>query len=142
MAKVVRSSKSLARQISDMRAVQQAINRLPETVAHRVAERAAVAITEQAQRSYDAGQTVYGDARPRGESGGELDLVETNKVRSNVRFEANGRVMRAVLPTRYAPYLVGKYRVLPMGDLPRAWVKTIEEITAEELSRAVDEGVK
>jgi len=134
-------SKTLGRQANTLHNMRKALEKLPETVAQRVAQRSATALTAKAQAAYDGGRNVYGEARKRGEDGQELDLVETTTVRRHVKFEANGRVLRAVLPTRYAPYLVGKFRVLPMGEMPNDWAKTIEKIADEEIQAAVTEGI-
>lgn len=100
---------------------------LPKTLAADVARRAAPGVTGLAQGAYDSRQTVYGDARPRGADGGDLDLVQTGTTRAQMRFVATGTQIRCVLGPKYAKYLVGKYGVLPISALPTAWRQKIGE---------------
>lgn len=109
-----------------LREFHRMLRELPKVVAQDVAARVAPTLTAQARGAYQAGQTVYGDARPEGKAG-ELDLVVSGDTLERVRFVAIGTVVRCVLGTRYARYLIGRYRILPMGKLPVAWSQTVEQ---------------
>lgn len=121
-----------------LKALDRLLREMPRVLAHRVAEAVAPKITALAQASFDAGQTVYGEARPLGVRGNRLTLVASGTTRGALRFVATGRIVRCVLGPRYAKYLVGKYKILPPGDLaalPPAWDQTIGD-TARELAAA------
>jgi hypothetical protein len=110
---------------------------IPVRVAQDVAARVAPTITGKAQAAFAAGQTVYGDARPTGVRGNVLDLFETGATASRLKFVAVGTVVRCVLPTRHAKYLIGKYRILPMGRLPVSWSQAIGETTRDEIAKGL-----
>ncbi len=114
------------------------IRQLPITVAHNVAKRAAPVLTTAALRSYDSGQTVYGDPRPRGVDGKELSLDRTGATKRTVRFVTSGTIIRCALGTKYARYLIGKYGILPNGraTIPAKWSTSLAEIVATELAAA------
>jgi hypothetical protein len=118
-----------------LRELAKSLKRLPVVVAQDVAAKVAPVITGLAQASYSGGQTVYGDARPEGKHG-PLDLVVSGDTQGAVRFVAIGTVVRAVLPTPYAKFLVGKYRILPMGEMPVAWSTAIGAAANDVISRA------
>lgn len=113
------------------------IRKIPVVLAQEVAADVAPVLTSMAQSSYGGGQTVYGEARPSGVAGNALDLEVTGATRGDVRFVAIGTVVRAVLGTRWAKYLVGKYRILPMGAIPVAWSKRIAELARARIGRAL-----
>lgn len=119
---------------ASLRQLAQRLKALPTVVAQDIAAAVAPKLTSLAQASYAGGTTVYGDARPAGKDGRALDLIMTGATQERVRFAAVGTVVRAVLPTRYAKFLIGKYRILPMGAMPTAWSDAI----AAELPRAVN----
>lgn len=105
---------------------------LPITLAAAVAEKAAPAMTELTTSAYDGGKTVYGDARPKAESGGNLDLEESGDTRAQVRFVRIGTIVRCSLGTLYAKYLIGKYKILPNGPVPAVWRAKLDAILAAE----------
>jgi hypothetical protein len=110
---------------------------LPKVVAQDIATRAAPPITSEATNAYTSGQTVYGDARPAGVDGRALSLKRTGDTLSTVRFVAVGTIVRCVLGTPYAKYLIGKYRILPNGALPAAWSELLGQISREGIARRV-----
>lgn len=115
-----------------LRALAKSMRQLPKTVAQDVAKRVAPVITDKAQAAYSGGVTVYGDPRPAGVHGNALDLIETGDTQARVHFVAIGTVVRCVLPTRQARFLIGKYRIMPLGALPVAWSEAIgAEVNAE-----------
>lgn len=112
--------------------VQKRVRSLGVVAAQRVAQEAAPAITRDALASFDSGRTATGGPRPSGVRG-PVSLVRTGRTRATVRFVANGTVMRAVLGTRYARYLIGRFGILPSGAIPTAWKATIGEIVKRTL---------
>jgi len=115
-----------------LRDLKAQLRAMPKTLATDVAREAAPMLTGLAQTSFDSGRTVYNDARPTGAKGNTLTLRKSGAVRSALRFVAIGTVMRVVLGPRYARYLIGKYRILPVGDrsaIPAHWRREIERIT-------------
>lgn len=119
-----------------LRDLKAELRRLPLSVAHDVAKQAAPLLTQFTQTAFDTGRNVYGDPRPKGENGETLTLKQTGTTRRALRFVANGTIIRASLGPRYARYLVGKYKILPVGDrssMPRNWVRAIDELVRTAL---------
>ncbi len=61
----------------------------------------------------------------------KLTLVDTGDTRRTMHFEARGRLVRCRLGPRYAKYLIGKYKILPIGDrtsMPAAWTRALDEL--------------
>lgn len=114
-----------------LRALAKSLQQEPRVLAQRTAARVAPVVSSMAQASYDGGQTVYGDARPAGVTG-PLDLYVSGKTRGSLGAVAIGTIVRFVLSTRAARYLVGKYRILPMGAMPVQWSRAIGEIARQE----------
>jgi hypothetical protein len=103
---------------------------LPLSLAHDVAKRAAPDMTSFATSAYNSGRTVYDAPRPLGVDGNKLSLRRTGQTEGTLRFVANGRIVRCVLGTRYAKYLIGRYKVLPMGSIPARWQARLVELVA------------
>ncbi len=117
--------------LSSLKGLKQTIRALPVTVAADVAKRAAPALSSEARGAFDSGQTVYGEARPAGVDGRQLTLVKSGATRDALRFVSIGTIVRCVLPTRWAPYLIGKYSILPNGALPVGWSKRLSAVVAD-----------
>lgn len=120
-------------------AVRTALQRLPLTVGARVASAAAPALTGAAGASFDAGRTAYDTPRPLGVDGNALALRATGATREMVRFVANGTILRCVLGTRYARYLIGKYAILPASKaaIPAGWRALIAATADREIRGAL-----
>jgi hypothetical protein len=121
---------------ASIRDLKARLQRMPESVAHTVAQQVAPMLTAMAQRAYVAGVNVYGDARPTGVDGQALDLYETGETQRTIQFVANGRIVRCVLGQEYMKYLIGKYKILPVGDrtsMPVAWERAINELVREAI---------
>lgn len=122
---------------STLNRLKKNLRALPISIAHDVAKRTAPAVTSLATTAFTSGRTVYDEARPRGVDGRPLTLHETGQTKETVRFVANGRIVRAVLAgkdkygRKYQHFLVGLYRVLPMGRIPAHWQKRIRDLVAE-----------
>jgi len=122
-----------------LRDLKARVLKLPTTVAAAVAKDAAPLLSSLAQASFDAGETVYGDARPEGKRG-PVKLYRTGLTRRSLRFSAEGTKLRAVLSAPYMRFLIGKYRVLPVGErsaLPVKWQRAldllVERVVGEQL---------
>jgi Na+/glutamate symporter len=59
-------------------------------------------------------------------------LRRTGATEATLRFVAIGTIVRCVLGTPYARYLIGNYRVLPMGAMPVSWSRQIADIVSKE----------
>lgn len=126
--------------LRSLRALKQALSKLPITATARIAERAAPEMSELAGGAYDSGRTVYGKARPRSVDGRELSLEKTGASRRAMRFSATGRDIRTAILPRYTKYLIGKYDVLPNGPLPLEWRERLREIAARVLYDEIHKG--
>lgn len=115
-----------------LRALRQRIKRLPD-VQEAIATKAAPAITAQARASFDAGQTVFGDRRPSGNR-----LVQTGRMRSQIRFVRTGRKIRCVIGVRYARFHI-RDGILPRGGtpMPVKWQLQLRDIAETEISERV-----
>lgn len=117
--------------LSSIKGLKASLKALPLSVAHSVAQRAAPAMTGLTQGAFASGQSVYGDARPLGADGHRLTLERTGTTKRTLRFTSNGTIVRCVLGTRYAPFLIGKYDVLPNGPLPAGWSQRLAELVRD-----------
>jgi hypothetical protein len=111
--------------------LKAALKRMPVSLANDVAQASAPGLTLRTRGAYDGGKTVYGEARPAGVDGGALTLEKTGATKAAVRFVANGRIVRCVLPTKYAKFLVGKYKILPNGAMPAEWSQYLAGLVRE-----------
>lgn len=117
--------------LSSIKGMKQAIRAMPVTIAADVSKRAAPALTTLTTSAFHSDQTVYGEARPAGVDGAPLTLVKSGATRDALRFIAVGTIVRCVLPTKWARYLIGKYGILPNGALPVAWSQRLKQVVAE-----------
>jgi len=124
--------------IAKLSQLAKSLRDIPVRVAQNIASSVAPDLTNMARASFDAGQTVYGDARPTGKEGNALTLRRTGALRSGVRFTAIGTRLRAVLTVRYARYMV-KYGILPRGGskIHVAWQESISNTAKDEIQKAV-----
>jgi hypothetical protein len=113
---------------ASIRRLNRQLRAMPITVAHDIAQRAAPVLTKLAREAHAARRSVYGESRPVGASGEILDLEVTGDTAATLRFEASGTIVRCVLGTPYAKYLIGKYGILPNGDLPAEWEAALVEL--------------
>ena len=116
-----------------LRSWANTLRSLPET-RMAVAQRAAPILSAQLVGSFDAGQTVYGGARPKGRRG-PLRLVKTGALRGNLRFIPRGTRLQCSLGFSYARFLI-KFGILPRGGaaLPAAWEQAIKDVANAEVS--------
>lgn len=119
---------SLKGDLSTLKKMKASLRALPRSVAHQVAQKGAPKLTELTREAFNGNRNVYGDARPAGADGQPLTLVKTGATQAYLKFTANGSIIRAVLGTPYAKYLIGKYGVLPNGAMPVKWSRALAEI--------------
>lgn len=104
--------------------------------AQRVASAMAVDYTDRARSAFQAGQSVYGDARV-GKNGGTPSLYRTGKLFESIVYRSIGTLVRTVLGVPYARYNI-RFGILPRKTLPTAWAeaarKKIGEIVKEALA--------
>lgn len=127
MPRAVKARASAPKIRQGLRKLQHALDRMTVEIAEKVAKQTAPLLTEATQSAYDSGRTVYGPARPLGVTGDPLDLKASNLTRNTIGFTATGTVVRASLGTKYAKYLIGKYKILPNGRMPASWEQIISE---------------
>jgi hypothetical protein len=118
--------------LGSIRALKKRLSELPLSFAHNVSQAAAPAMTDLTEQAFDSGQTVYDEPRPQGVDGGLLTLRATGATKRELRFTAQGTVIRAVLGTRYARYLIGKYGILPNGPIPARWSRKLRELVIDQ----------
>jgi hypothetical protein len=118
--------------VNDLKKLGSRLNKFPTTVVASVASKTAPKLTTNANTAFGSGRTVYGQPRPPSASGGPLTLRRTGATEATLRFVAIGTIVRCVLGTPYAKYLIGNYRVLPMGRMPVSWSKDISNIVQQE----------
>lgn len=114
--------------ISKLHRIRASLRAFPLSLSLAVAKDAAPELTGLARGAYVGGRSVYGEARPVGVDGEPLTLEASGATLAQMRFESIGTVVRVVLGTRWAKYLVGKYSILPMGTLPVDWSRTLDTI--------------
>lgn len=122
---------TLKGKVSDLRKLRERIQDAPRFVAHEVAKRSAPDMTRQTRSAFASGKTVYGAPRPAGVDGRALTLKDTGDALASLKFSANGTIIRSVVAVKYAKFLIGKYKVLPMGKLPVAWQAELAGRVAE-----------
>jgi hypothetical protein len=114
----------------------ESLRRLP-SVLEPTAARSAGVITRLVGASFDAGETVYGRARPVNEDGSFRSLHKSGALRGGLRFVRVGTKLRCVLGVRYARYRI-KDGILPYrGNLPKKWDTAIGDIATEEIQRVM-----
>lgn len=127
----------------NLRALNKALKTVSETLAIKVAKRAAGTLTRALRTSYDGGLTAYDDPRPLGVHGNPLTLYKTGTIRRNMAFVSDGTSkLRVALTKEYARYLIGKYRILPIGNaaLPFAWQALLRQNINAEIRQILEEG--
>lgn len=131
--------------IGNLRSLNKRLQRLASggslQLAERLATRAARMCTGYLTASFKAGLTVYDDSRPDGVNG-FLTLVKSGATLGALYFVAIGTIVRASLGTKYAKYLIGKYKILPPGNatMPSKWRESIRLNAKDVLDRAMYQG--
>lgn len=123
--------------VGKLRDLRRRLTELPKVVAVNVAKAVAPKLTGTALADFAAGRTAYGEARPLGKKGNALTLVQSGATQALMRFVSVGTLVRVALATRYAKYLVGKYKILPGAKLPAAWSRDIGDTARAEITRGL-----
>lgn len=125
--------------ITSINRLKRAIRELPKHMQESVAEDAAGYLDIKIREDFAKARTVYDTPRPLSVDGKPLSLVRTGMIKQTLAFTAIGTIVRAELSTKYARYLIGKYKILPQR-LPVAWRQYLETLVQEyrdiELERA------
>jgi len=116
-----------------LRELKGVIAVMPITVAQEVATEGAKEMNVLLRAAFMARETVYGDSRAstKHAAGKDLSLLDTTATFRTLRFVQEGTVLRCALGTKYAKYLIGKYKILPIGDrteIPVKWTRVLDEI--------------
>ncbi len=124
---------------NNLRLFNKRLQTVPRVAAIEMAKRAAPIISRMAQRSFDAGLDVYDSPRRLGRHGNALRLRKKNDAaRASLVFTSDGGTkIRAVLARPYVKYLIGKYKILPIGNaaLPPRWQFALNTLFSEVLAR-------
>jgi hypothetical protein len=132
-------SAGLRGDIGKIRTLERAIRELPRVVGAQLATASATTITTLARQTFAAGQNAYGDTWAPGYDGKRVDLRETGRLASGVKYVAIGTRLRAALPVDYAKFVVGKRPIFPTGKLPLAYSEALRanaaKIIGAELAR-------
>jgi hypothetical protein len=129
-----------ASKTQNLRRFNKDLLKVSAVAAINVAREAAAVLNGFLASDYDAGNTVYGDSRASGVRGEPLDLVVTRATRNNLRFSSDGTSkIRVVGLPNYARYLIGKYRILPIGNaaLPFKWNSAIRDLLDREMRKII-----
>jgi hypothetical protein len=118
--------------LSTIKGVKAALRALPKSMAHNVAQKGAPALTTLTRAAFYGNRNVYGDRRPLGVDGHPLSLVQSGRTSRTLEYKASGTVIRVVLGTDYARYLIGKYGILPNGAMPSSYEQALGEILSKE----------
>lgn len=128
--------RNMAAGLSSLSKLRSAIADLPTTLRADVARAAVDVLNEAVLDSFDGGRTVYDTPRPLSVDadsvGKALTLTQSGRTRGELRFVAVGTIVRAQLGSRYAKYLVGKYKILPQM-LPVQWAEKLTKIVADQV---------
>ncbi len=124
---------NMARGISSLGRLRSSIAALPLRVRTEVATKAVGILTARLRDDFDSGRTAYSTARPLSVDGRPPDLTASGKTRGALAFVSVGTIVRAQLSTRYAKFLVGKYKILP-STLPAAWRVELETLVRNSVA--------
>lgn len=116
-----------------LRAFAASLRRLPMVVAHKVAKRAAPALTELARASFASSESPYGDGWRPGADGRRVTLRKSGALASAITYVAIGTIIRLANLPAHAKYVVGGRHVVPMpgGPLPSDYASALARATAE-----------
>ena len=114
------------------------LRKLSQTLANRIAERAAPVITEFAQTSFESSTDPYGVAWVPSVDGKTVTLRDTGSLSKFIRYVAIGSKLRVALGVPYAKYQIGLRPVFPAQGkpLPPNYSETLAKIAAEEIAAA------
>lgn len=117
------------------------LRRLPRSVAIRVAEHSAPAITTLARATFSASANAYGVPWAPGVDGDRVTMNQTGNLARRIHYVAIGTKLRVALGVPYAKYQIGKRPVFPSqgGALPAEYARTLAQVAVNvvrsEMSR-------
>lgn len=125
---------SNAQAIASIRRFSDDLRRLPERLAHEVAEAAAPELTKLSQANFNASENPYGVPWDPSIEGEKVTLRQTGLLARTLVYKPIGRKLRMQLGPRYAKYQVGKRRVAPTqgAALPPEWSRTLARIAVQK----------
>ena len=148
--------------IQNLRAMSAKIEKLGDVQQQaRIAAQCATALTAEVQVQFAAHETVYSQGREAGKfshkphegthtpqikgghrspvMGAAVDLLQSGRTVAALAFTSTGSILRAVLGTKYAKYLIGRYKIMPIGSsaLPASWQAIMHWIVGKALREAV-----
>lgn len=108
------------------------LREMPRTLAIKVAEAAAPALTDAARATFNAGQDAFGIPWVPLESGEKATLKRSGALAGGITYVAIGTKLRVRLGVSYAKYQLGRRPAFPrQGDpLPTSYVAALREATA------------
>lgn len=115
---------------------------LSRELGHRIAAKAAPAITELARKTFDASQDPYGDAWAPSVDGKDVTLRKSGALARLNRYVAIGTKLRVALGVGYAKYQIGRRLVFPRqgAGLPESWRELLARVTQDEAKAYLAEG--
>jgi hypothetical protein len=124
---------SLQGNVSSLSKFAQSMSALPRTLAVKVTERAAPALTEIAKETFAAHEDSYGAPWVPGADGTPVTLEESGALKRQVFYVAIGTRLRVSIGVPYAKYQIGKRPVYPRqgAPLPVTYSKKLAEIAQD-----------
>ena len=115
--------------VGDLKSLGARLRGFSTSMVYEVAKQSAPILTRNAVATYNQRRGVYGESFGASKVTGQpLTLKRTGSAYRSVRFEAIGTKIRCVLGRRYTKFLIGKFKILPMGRLPVNWTRDMREI--------------
>jgi len=127
---MARSKKIIKFRGTSLRDIKDRLHRHGVLTAQEVAARVAPMIESMAHADFDAGRNCYGDVRALGKYG-PVTLRRTGRMRASFGFDAVGSTIRSRLLANYAKYMIGRFKILPIGDrtaIPVKWRRAIDDV--------------
>lgn len=118
------------------------LRELPRTIAIKVAEAAAPALTRAARETFEASEDAFGGSWSPGSKGQRVTLKKSGSLAKYIRYVAVGTKLRVALGVSYARYQIGRRPIFPkQGDpLPTAYVAALRETTIRVARAALGGG--
>lgn len=118
----------------DFTSLKGVLRRAPEAIRHMLAERCEPRFTKVLRVFHESRTGLDGVPYPVSRvTGQQLTLEKRGRNSQYLYFEADGSKLTARLRTAYAPFLVGKYAILPRGRqaLPAALRRVVDDEMAK-----------
>ncbi len=127
--------------MSSLKEFSSRLRSLPKTLAAKVTAAAAPALSDVANRTFDAGTDPYGVPWAPGADGKKVTLHKTGALERFLQYVGIGTKLRVSLGVPYAKYQIGKRPVFPRqgAALPVEYTETLKQAT-NEVAKATLEG--